>query len=113
MNWKFAGRFMSSIDDAVDSGFSEAKMDAMLEREPTELLISARNHIADHRTVDGGDVTAWERLGRIIDCLFSGLTDECQCGRMEGEHSHVGEICPDELFGYFLPRSVKAARARA
>jgi hypothetical protein len=92
---------MSSIDSAVD----QSAMNEVLARDPVLILAEARLHLANARTVNSGDVSACERLGGIIDCLLTKQTGLCCCGRMEGEHAAVTEVCP-EVDGYFMPRRV-------
>ena len=62
MIWKFAGRFMSSIDSMVSASLDEAAMDQMLERDPVLILSAARGHLMDRKFMYSGDTAAWERL---------------------------------------------------
>jgi hypothetical protein len=111
MSWKFAGRFFSSLDEAVDSAVEQAHarvgdevmMGHMLERDPVEILKGARWRLIFHADLEAGDVAAVERLGSILDCYLTGLSELCDCGRMEGEHSKFTDACP-EVAGYFISK---------
>lgn len=74
---------------------------------PERFLIDAMVSLVDTRT-DGttgqmtpSDVDAWYALHDIVSCILHETTEDCvKCGKMQGQHAHVDEWCPDPAGGF-------------
>jgi hypothetical protein len=71
--------------------------------DPAMYLADVKRHFGDPGNIrdknprDSHDSDAYILLGRVQECLFSGLTEVCaRCGQLEGLHAHAGNFCPTD-----------------
>ena len=104
----YSGTLIPSLVGMVEKADPAAASLAEFERrlaqtDPAMYLADVKRHFGDPGNIrdknprDSHDSDAYILLGRVQECLFSGLTEVCaRCGQMEGLHAHAGNFCPTD-----------------
>ena len=102
----YSGTLIPSLVGMVEKADPAADGLAEFERwlaqtDPAMYLADVKRHFGDPGNIrdknprDSHDSDAYILLGRVQECLFSGLTEVCaRCGQLEGLHAHLGNFCP-------------------
>jgi len=89
VNSQHSGNMQFALNAVVDNVLA---IHGPKQREPWEIIASARAHLAD-QVMDEADVFTWWELGKYQDCFLGDKTDLCVlCGEMEGLH-RMGLFC--------------------
>ena len=104
----YSGTLIPSLVGMVEKADPAAASLAEFERwlaqtDPAMYLADVKRHFGDPGNIrdknprDSHDSDAYILLGRVQECLFSGLTEVCaRCGQLEGLHAHAGNFCPTD-----------------